>query len=279
MPPSPISISAIEAAIALVAHFRTFPETESEDEAIAHLVRGPAHLARLNYSAGSALISALGRDSFLLRDDFPRALRGILGKYVRLFRPIWILGAPKGRHWCRRSVDEDTEQCLLDAGLLDESPSPEVVDWWDNLAAVVRGERAAASLEVGRAGEKLTLEHEGARLVARGMGHLVPVWVAVEDNTAGYDIRSWSSATDGSTIPRLIEVKAFSGSRARFFLSRHEWETALRYPDRYCFHIWDLESRALLEMGVAEMEGHVPSDQGRGSWGSVEITIQPRFAQ
>lgn len=279
MPRSPISISAIEAAFALVSHFRTFPETESEDEAIAHLVRGPAHLARLNYAAGSALLSALGRDSFLVVDDFPRALRDILGKYVRLFRPVWILGAPKGRHWCHRSVDEDTEQCLLDAELLEDPPSPEVVDWWDNLATMVRGERAAASLDVGRAGEKLSLEHESARLASEGVGHLEPVWVAVEDNTAGYDIRSWSLAADGSPIPRLIEVKAFSGSSAHFFVSRHEWETALRFPDRYCFHIWNLETRSLREIGVAEMEGHIPSDQGRGSWESVEITVPLRSAQ
>lgn len=276
---SPISISAIEAAFALVSHLRTFPETESEEEAIAHLERGPAHLARLNYAAGRELLSVLGSDSFLATDDRPRALRGILGKYARLYRPIWILAAPRGRHWCRRSVDEDTEQCLLDAALFDELPSPEVVDWWDDLASMARGDTALAALDVGRAGEKLSLEHETARLGSQGIAHLVPVWVALEDNTAGYDIRSWRSATDGSLTPLLIEVKAFSGSWARFFLTRHEWETALRYPDRYCFHIWDLQARSLHEMSVPEVAAHVPSNQGRGSWESVEITVPRRSVQ
>ncbi|BDV36590.1 protein NO VEIN domain-containing protein [Methylocystis iwaonis] len=50
--------------------------------------------------------------------------------------------------------------------------------------------------------------------------NMPPVWMAVEDNTAGYDIQSFDMGAEGPVV-RLIEVKSTIASPLSFFLSRN----------------------------------------------------------
>ena len=50
-----------------------------------------------------------------------------------------------------------------------------------------------------------------------------------------------------------------------FYISRSEWETALR-SHRYVIHLWKLPSEELVELEVEEVAPHVPVDNGDGAW-------------
>ena len=58
-------------------------------------------------------------------------------------------------------------------------------------------------------------------------------WVALDDDSLGYDIRNAESSPD-----RYIEVKGSQGREVRFFLSSNEWEVGYRVGDAYEIHFW-----------------------------------------
>ena len=122
-----------------------------------------------------------------------------------------------------------------------------------------------------REAEQLTLKHEAERLARLGI-RIPPVWMAIEDNTAGYDIQSFDLGAEGP-VARLIEVKSTIASPLRFFLSRNEWETAKKYGGTYHFHIWDLQVPRLYERTVADIAPHIPTDNEKGSWSTVHIPV------
>ena len=101
---------------------------------------------------------------------------------------------------------------------------------------------------------------------------LEPLWMSIEDNTAGYDIKSYDPGPEGPTA-RLIEVKSTIMSPLRFQLSRNEWNTAQKYGAAYYFHVWDMQSRRLHVRTVADIRPHIPSDNVDGEWRNVEIRI------
>jgi hypothetical protein len=155
----------------------------------------------------------------------------------------------------------------------------EALRWWDGLAAAGRSKRDEFLFQIGREGELLSLNRERKRLVEEGFGTLEVRWIAPEDASAGFDIQSWMRLPDGSVGDLHIEVKAYRGSRMRFFLTRNEWDTALRFAACFEFHVWSLDSEELTIISVNRVRKHVPADRGLGQWRLVEIEAAPGEAR
>ena len=161
-------------------------------------------------------------------------------------------------------------QSLRAAGLLAENPNLDVIRWWDEIASIARSEHDKVKMENGRLAESLTMELELARLQALGLS-VTPRWISVEDNSAGYDVLSYDLGPHGPTA-RMIEVKSCSSSTFGFYLSRGEWETALR-SQSYVIHLWKLPTNELTELDSRTVAENIPNDQGAGKWQVVYVTV------
>ena len=182
-------------------------------------------------------------------------------------RPLWARLAPAGRNHVMQAIGVNGVQCLRAAGLL--STTERATAWWDALANVNRSEKDARLLEQGRKGERLSLAYETARLRHEGILRQ-PIWVAVDDNTIGYDILSYS-LTDGHETSKLIEVKTTYAQPPRMILSRNEWKTAEQFGESFEFHLWELTTQTLSILSVCSVRPHIPYDNGEGLWLNVEI--------
>jgi len=188
-------------------------------------------------------------------------------------QPIWAKIMTMGRQKFTSKLARDEQQCFREAGLLDDPPTVEIIKWWDRVTGQVRLAGEQVRLERARVAEKLSLDREVERLNVLGIDRK-PKWIAIEDNTAGYDVLSYDP---GSTEPtnRLIEVKSTIASPLRFILTRHEWEQACRFGSSYHFHIWNLQSQppSLFERTVADVAPHIPTDNEKGTWKTAEIPV------
>jgi hypothetical protein len=88
----------------------------------------------------------------------------------------------------------------------------------------------------------------------------------------GYDILSYDPGLP-NPISRLIEVKSTIYSPLRFFITRNEWETAVKFGDRYFFHIWDLRGPTLYERTMRDIHPKIPTDNATGRWNNAQIPI------
>lgn len=184
---------------------------------------------------------------------------------------IWLRTVLLGRTKFIQKLPRDAEQCFRAAGLLEHPASPDVVDWWDGVADRARTASDRDRMVRARTAERLSLNHEIKRLKEVGVP-LSPIWMAIEDNTAGYDILSYDPG-QFEPISRLIEVKSTTSKPIRFYLTRHEWETALKFGDRYFFHIWDLSEPQIYEFRAADFRESIPTDNADGEWADVIISV------
>lgn len=208
--------------------------------------------------------TARGERALSQADDRVR-LRSMLVDYIDLQRPAWLQLAPAGRRETLLQAPPGIRQIFVEAGLA-YGEDDQTVAFWDGLAARARGVRDAAMSEVGRRGERLTIAHELMRTGFR------PKWIALESSTDGYDVLSRLSGTDSRRL--TIEVKASERPLpyAVFHLTRNEWETA---ETALChrFHLWELSTPEprLASLVIDDVRGHVPANQGQGSWEAVTI--------
>lgn len=184
---------------------------------------------------------------------------------------VWSKLILRGRSTFVGKLERNEVQCFRAAGLLLKPPTDEIIEWWDRTAGAARLAGDQEKLRRARHAERMSLERERQRLRCLGIA-LDPSWIAIEDNTAGYDVLSYDI---GSVAPlnRLIEVKSTIASPLRFFLTRHEWDTAIKYGSSYFFHVWDLQGNHLYERTVADIAPHVPTDNERGRWFNVEVPV------
>lgn len=188
-------------------------------------------------------------------------------------QPIWARLMTLGRTRFVKKLDRDEASIFREAGLLVEPPSDCVIAWWDHITGLVRLEGDKVKLERARRAEKLTLKYEEEKLQEAGIA-TKPVWIAIEDNTAGYDVLSYTQNEFG-LVNKLIEVKSTVASPLRFYLTRNEWKQALEYGESYLFHIWDMQQDPpnLFVKTVADIQPHVPKDNEKGKWSNAEIPI------
>ncbi len=201
-------------------------------------------------------------------------LRQALLDYMDIERPAWLQNATFGRAKVIAFAGSQVGQVFVEAGLADGTDD-EVVSFWDTMAAIARGQRNDRLTAIGRQGERLTIAHEEERTGRK------PRWVSVDSNEDGYDVLSIINMTDPRSLS--IEVKSSTmGLSGAFHLSRNEWERA-QDTENHTFHLWDMRANRQPSLAVVspqEMKDHIPSDQGAGTWESVEIpfkTFQGRF--
>jgi hypothetical protein len=178
-----------------------------------------------------------------------------------------------GRTFFARRLDRDKLSVFTQAGLMIEPPTDEIVTWWDATAAALRFEADAVRNARARSAEKLTMNHETNRLRGEGRDEN-PRWMAVEDNTAGYDVESYEVTQYG--LNRLaIEVKSCNAKPLEFHVSREEWKKALELSPAYLFYVWDIrqEPPALHVRTVAQVAPHIPQNQQDGEWKTVIIPV------
>lgn len=186
-------------------------------------------------------------------------LREALMDMVAAMDPPWVQNARFGRRRVLQYAPPEITQICQEAGLAAAS-TPDVVAFWDTLAAQARGLHDMRLNKTGRTGERLTLRYEEKRTGR------TPQWVALDSNEDGYDVLSSLDAENRT--PVCIEVKASQlGLNGSFYLTRHEWEAAESFL-HYHIHLWDLSDTiprlAVLNLGGAAQ--HLPIDHGSGRW-------------
>ena len=261
------SMAAFQAFLELHSFCTEHPSL-TEVEAIRSLTTLRASAAGLDFRGGLALQQHL--DSARNWKETDNRLRLFVFEWVRIVMPSWLRLVPYGREKVKNALGADEAQCLREAGLFDDEPDDEAIEWWDCMAGITRGSSDAEKMKRARHAERLSLEHEQARLV-----HLAierePRWVALEDNTLGYDILSCDLDSQGRIVNRLIEVKSRLGGS--IFLTRNEWDNVTGAPERTVIHIWDFPEEQLHEYGARDLEPNIPHDQGTGVWQNVRIEM------
>ena len=194
--------------------------------------------------------------------------RLILYRYITICQPAWARRIPFGRKEAFLFMNEEEQRCFVEAGLID-SYDQETVAWWDKLAEAERIKKEAKLDDIGRIGERLTIQYEEIRTGFK------PDWRSIESNLAGFDILSRRSVDNTEKV--LIEVKSSQQSvdNACLIITRHEWDTARLKNNlrRYLFYLWDLSTsdRKLAVISAEEMSNHMPIDGESGIWESVRV--------
>lgn len=197
-------------------------------------------------------------------EGYEPMLRQALLDYIEAERPPWLQNATYGRSRVINFAGREIAQVFVEAGLA-YSVSDEVVAFWDSMSALARGQRNARLSEIGRQGERLSIEYELARTGCK------PKWVAIDNNEDGYDVLSVVASED--IRPLSIEVKTSTmGLAGSLHLTRNEWERA-QEVENHVFHIWAIKSDepALAILSPLEIQNHIPLNAGMGMWQSVEV--------
>lgn len=266
--PAGFRMSAFTAAIGICRYLRDHPGTAVDEAALA-LKRSDADFAGADFNGGLELCGCITPDIDLT--DIPGLIRHALSTLIVANQPWWIKLIPYGRQRLATALTKDELQTFRAAGLYDPHPSLAAVAWWDHLAAQARAVEDERFSEQGRHAELLSFNREGNRLKAEGID-IPPVWTALDDNGAGYDIKSYIKSAYGLTN-LLIEVKSTTRNPPRIILTRGEWEAATKYGTAYVFHVWRFPAEELTVHTVADIAPHIPDDRADGSWQDVEIII------
>jgi hypothetical protein len=216
---------------------------------------------------GIAVIAPAG-DRILSLMSGPQRLRRALLDYVEVVRPPWTMLALDGRKKTLGFAPIEFGQSMTEAYLA-EGYDDEVIEFWDRLAAIARGQQDIKLSSIGRDGERLSLAFEKRR-TGRD-----PIWRSIESNADGYDVMSVVSSEDHAQ--RQIEVKASTiGLAGSLHLTRNEWDSTDTMV-HHTFHLWDLNNMNSPKLAIIArplMGEHVPKDKGRGTWREVEIPFR-----
>lgn len=259
-------MSAFLAVIGLRRYLRDFPDVSTK-EAVLSLRRSDADYAAADFENGILLHSILP-DTIDFADP-QVGIRQSLSVLIEVHNPWWCRFFPYGRQRLAMALTPDEFQTFRSAGLFNEQPSHEVVQWWDSLAEKVRRGDAERRTDQGRYAETLSLNYERERLRSCGI-EKQPKWIALDDNLAGFDIQSYMQSPFGHKN-LLIEVKSSKSNPLRIILTRGEWDAAQKYDDAYVFHVWRLPSEELIIKTVQEIAVHIPNDNGSGHWTELQI--------
>ena len=261
-------MSAFTAAIGIRRYLRDHPNTPVEDVALA-LRRSDADFTGADFSGGLKLCSYLPEEIDFF--DVQASVRHALSLLIETHRPWWLKLIPYGRQRLATALTKDELQTFRSAALYHPQPSPAVVAWWDHMAAIARATQDEYLTEQGRRAELLSFNRETNRLMEEGID-AVPIWTALDDNEAGYDIKSYNRTLYGLTN-LLIEVKSSTKFPPRIVLTRNEWQAAKKYASAYIFHVWCFPAEKLTIRTVQEISAHIPEDTGSGRWQEVEIVF------
>ena len=240
------------------------------DELLVIIYRVEADARNLDMEASVYLSGIVEADCVLTgRAFYQSCIRAVLISH----QPLWAKAMRSGRKRFVRTLDRNDQDIFNAAGLMDEPPAIQVVEWWDEVAGHARLLSDQLKMQQGRAAEILTLDYERERLQKLGIDR-EPEWPGFDDNFAGYDVLSFDK-TDSGIIGRMIEVKSTTSSPLRFSVTRNEWSKAEQSPDAYHFHLWDMAANPprLHQRTVDEVRPHVPTDNKDGRWSNAVVPI------
>lgn len=246
----------------------------SSEELISLVIKVETIASSLDLEASNYLNDIVDPDLPVSGIEF---YRGCISSILLFALPDWAKLVTLGR---RRFIQKlygeefrDVKSLFRQARLLDDPPTDLDIAWWDYVSGRVRLAGDKLKLERARSAEKLTLQLEEKRLVQQGIT-TKPLWIAIEDNTAGYDVLSYSKNAYG-LVNKLIEVKSTIASPLRFFITRNEWDHAFEIGDAYYFHIWDMQQSPprLYEKTMADILPHIPKDNEKGKWQNAAIPV------
>lgn len=261
------SMSAFLAFLELREFLSVHPSLEYPD-AITSIKKVRSVSSGLDFSGGLALLQHL--DSSVDWQLTRNHLRLFASEWVSTTQPHWTRLVPYGRERLRGALSNDEMQCFREAGLFDEVPDEGTLEWWDDLAGRVRGVSEADRMKRARHAERLSMQFELDRLRRIGVPNS-PRWVALEDNSLGYDILSYDLDVAGNIVNRLIEVKSTLSDE--IFLTRNEWENASSATLHSAIHVWEFPIERLREYSFQDVALHVPIDRGEGTWQNVRIAL------
>ena len=232
---------------------------------------GPAAEFQFDYENARIVNDHYGGGLFDTAEVDRVAFRRSLANLIHVLRPPWRRVMPLGRIAVFEQLNPDEFQCFEIGALTMVPPDLECAKWWAEASNAVRMETEVVKDEAWLDAEYRTLLMERHRLDG---SDFTPEWVSLENNNAGYDIGSWSIMGDGQAPrPKFIEVK-HSVYLSRFFISRQEWDFALRHPESWELYFWlgDEDSPKILD--VASMREDVAVNQGRGLWETMKIELE-----
>lgn len=261
-------MSAFTPLLGIRRYIVEHPEA-SPAEAAQALRRSDADYAAADFGAALRLFELL--PASITFGDAMLGIRAALSHLIETRQPWWCHLFPLGRQHVANGLSTDELQTFRSAGLMANPPPVDVVEWWDHFASKMRTLEDEARNATGRDAELLTLAYEEDRLAQLGITGK-PRWIAIEDNSAGYDVLSYEPSPFGH-VNKLIEVKATTDKSPRIFLPRGEWVKALQYARAYCFHVWKFPSETLTVYSVAQIANHIPTSAGSGEWTHVEIQL------
>lgn len=188
-------------------------------------------------------------------------------------QPAWVRMMRLGRKKFTNKLERDQRSIFREAALLNDPPEVSVIEWWDEVCGMVRYDIDRRFMDQARQAEQLTLEYEENELRGKGITEK-PKWIAIDDNTAGYDVLSYDKNEYG-LVNKLIEVKSTITSPLRFYLTRNEWDKAYKSGNSYFFYIWDMqpEEPRLHVKTFTDIEPHIPQDNEKGKWDKVIIPV------
>lgn len=242
-------------------------------------------------------LAPLGREALRIEtEDEPGPALRRLFMSVLLLRdpPTWVAfwqGDPAALDLV---IPEPERRLLEEAGLYPEADptSLEKNAWWAALKRVpLPDETSAFRRIIGDAGEQLTVEYERTRLCREGFDELAAAvrWVAQESPAYGFDVLSFHGATYGGDPVAQVAIEVKSTARPApqvfpFYLTAHEWYTAVSVGGDYVLHLWDgvdpvgprARTAAPLKVPAAELAGHVPAPPTCGAdcaWETASVRL------
>lgn len=198
--------------------------------------------------------------------DDPKEIRRALDSIISGHSYSWVFFFPSGREAVRNALTRNEYQVFRNAELFKEIPSIEIITWWDTIANKFRTSSIDNSY---REAEFRTLELEREFLREAQCPH-EPSWVALDDNSLGFDIRSYRYY-GSEWIPFPIEVKSTVGNRIRFYLTRNEADLAFRMKNNYALHFWTPTATKPIVFSAEEISSNIPVENGKGSWQTLLI--------
>jgi len=213
------------------------------------------------------------------KDDPNRyVLRAILKEIVSCHNFEWLIFYDSDSYIFKEYLyNNDPEWVMiLDNAKLFDFDDKEALVWWEEVLFKYENFKDEVKKAIGDIGEILTYEHEINRI--HNDGHhpakSYVKWAARISNSFGYDILSIKgkrfSYNKQEKDKIQIEVKASEISNLktfRFYVSKPEWQTALKNIDNYYFYCWpgiNLEKETALGgpyiISAKELVVHMPYD-------------------
>lgn len=178
--------------------------------------------------------------------------------------PSWSKRIIQGRFEAMQAMPEDARQCFKDCGLT-SGTDDDIVEWWDRAGTGVRALRSKVSHDVGRAAEKLSISYEKNR-TGRD-----PIWQAVETNVSGFDVLSIVGPCTPAKLKIEVKGSRMGKSEASFFVTRNEWNTAVK-SSAFHFHLWLVrEQPTLFVVPANDVAPHIPTDGVSGRWETAQL--------